>query len=145
MFIEEFFFFLIKDSIFTEELFKCFVGIFQREFKLQHAIVVTSLVVVWQNVVGLRDIIKLFLGKSSVNFVFVRMPFWSKPLIGVLNVKCWGIIGNTKNFVVVFELAHFLFVFIFCFIKKIFLRFRFIVCKIILNKTDQKIIDKMAS
>ena len=109
MFIKELFLLFIKDSVLTKELFKSLVGIFQRELELQHAIIMASFVVVRQYIIGFRNVIELLFSKGSINFMFVRMPLGSKFLVGVFNVKCWSIIGNTKDLVVVFELAHFLF------------------------------------
>jgi len=66
-------------------------------------VVCRSSVGIRQNIVGLRNLMEFSLSKSSVNCVFIRMPFKGKFLIRVFNLSESGILVYSKNFVIILD------------------------------------------
>lgn len=68
-----------------------------------HLVVCRSSVGIRQNIVGLRNLMEFSLSKSSVNGVFIRMPFKGKFLIRVFNLSESGILVYSKNFIIILD------------------------------------------
>lgn len=68
-----------------------------------HLVVCRSSVGIRQNIVGLRNLMEFSLSKSSVNSVFIRMPFKCKFLIRVFNLSESGILVYSKNFIIILD------------------------------------------